>query len=289
VSYIFKVSRMAGFNRDSNENSEVLPFDGGEDPSESDSSNLPMVIVISLLVLAAFGGVVWVAYNNGVSHGRGDAAVAAQAASTVGEAKAAAPGDGALPPPNRAKAYQLQAGDTDASTPSPTASTKVAEQTPAATKPPAQLIPAAPASPKAVEKPAPAKPVPPPAKPAALPAKTVPTPAKPAPVKTVQIQPKVITPVVKPAPAKAEPAKTGAYVLQIGAYTSESDAKAAWKSFQAKHSGALSGYGSNVQKADLGDKGVWYRLRVVGFSDKETATGVCGKLKAEGGSCFLGK
>jgi cell division protein FtsN len=283
---------MAGFNRDFNERSEIQPFDGGEDAGEPDTSNLPMVIVISLLVLAAFGGVVWVAYNNGVAHGRGDSVVQAAQAAPAKEA-AVAPGDGALPQSKQAKAYQLQASDADESASHPSsAPTKVAEQAPVATKPPAQLMPTAPES----ETP---KLVPPPAaklRPAqkTAPAQTVPVkpvaaPAKPEPVKPVPTQPKAVSAPPKPEPAKTAAVKSGAYVLQIGAYTSESDAKAAWKSVQAKHSGVLSGYGSNVQKADLGPKGVWYRLRIVGFSDKDAAAGVCNKLKAEGGSCFPGK
>ena len=89
------------------------------------------------------------------------------------------------------------------------------------------------------------------------------------------------------APAKA--AAGGTYVLQIGAYKSQSDADTAWKAYQAKHSALLVGYGPDVQKADLGDKGTWFRLRVGGFADKDVATALCDRLKADQGSCFLSK
>lgn len=258
---------MAGFNRDFNDHTDTddsKPFQGGEDTGEPESSNLPMVIVISLLVLAAFGGVVWVAYNNGVAHGRGD--VVAQAA-PVEEPPATKTGDGALAPP--VKAYQQQA-NLDEDIPPPSGPAKAPIHTvdaPVATKPPAQLMP-------------------PPDK--AEPAK--PAPAKPAPAKPAPVQTKPAPPPVAPPPAPAAPAaKAGTWVLQIGAYTSESDAQAARKSFQAKHAALLSGYGFHIQKADLGPKGVWYRLRVVGFDDKDAATALCAKLKAEGGACFPGK
>lgn len=42
-------------------------------PEEEGRSRLPLMIVIALVVLAAFGGVVWLAYNQGVAHGRAGA------------------------------------------------------------------------------------------------------------------------------------------------------------------------------------------------------------------------
>jgi cell division protein FtsN len=51
----------------------------------------------------------------------------------------------------------------------------------------------------------------------------------------------------------------------------------------------LSGYNSDVQQADLGEKGTWYRLRIAGFSNKDVASALCDRLKSDGGGCFLGK
>ena len=42
-------------------------------PEEETRSRLPLMIVIALVVLAAFAGVVWLAYNQGVAHGRAGA------------------------------------------------------------------------------------------------------------------------------------------------------------------------------------------------------------------------
>ena len=92
-------------------------------------------------------------------------------------------------------------------------------------------------------------------------------------------------PAAKPAAAPA----TGAYVLQIGAYKSQADADAAWKTYKSRHAALLSGYGPNVQQADLGEKGTWYRLRVSGFSDRDVALALCDRLKADGGACFLAR
>jgi cell division septation protein DedD len=256
---------MAGFNRDFNDQEVEPVFDGGEDEKDAESSNLPILMVISLLLLAALGGVVWVAYNNGVAHGKVGTVV--QVARTpASEPSATAPGSGE---PAQAKAEKpftqpIDApNDTGAAAAAPAA--KIADAgnvqpKQVATKPPAQLVPAQKTQP------------PPP-----LPAKPAPQPAKPAPA------------AVSPPPATAKPVPAGAAMLQIGSFKSEGDAMAAWKGYQAKHGGLLAGVGPDVQKADLGDKGVWYRLRVGPFAGKDAAATLCGRLKAEGGACIPAK
>ena len=93
-----------------------------------------------------------------------------------------------------------------------------------------------------------------------------------------------------PKPAPVVPAAaSGAYVLQIGAFPSQAEADAAWKTYKAKHTALLADASDDVQKADLGDKGIWYRLRITGFPSKDVASAMCDRLKADGGICFLGK
>jgi cell division protein FtsN len=271
---------MVGFNRDFNEHDEIPVFDGGQDDHEEEGSNLPMVIVISLLVLAAFVGVVWVAYKNGVMRGHTEL----QPVQTAADVRpAAAPGTGDLAAPNRqTKAFQRPAGVDDDVAPAHEVKTAARTVTPPpvpATRPPAQLVPALPPA----TKPATVQPAAPVAPKLAQPA-AKPVPVQPAPAKPVQAAAKTVPP---PPAAKSVPA--GAYVLQIGSYKSESDASAAWNTYRAKHAALLSGFASNIQKADLGEKGVWYRLRVGSFADKNAAAAACDKLKAEGGACFPSK
>ncbi len=45
---------------------------GAEEDDDAEGSRLPLLIVIALFVLAAFGGVVWLAYTQGVARGRND-------------------------------------------------------------------------------------------------------------------------------------------------------------------------------------------------------------------------
>jgi len=250
---------MASTERET-EKEDFQLFDGGEDGHEEEGSNLPMVIVISLLVLAAFGGVVWVAYNNGVAHGHVDTKpVDVQVATSDAPAAPAAE--------KPVKAYQQPAGSDEAAAAKPAKAVTPAEPAPVpASKPPAQLMPQA------------AKTVAPPAlpPPAAV--------AKPAPAPAA-----VAKPVAKAPAAPVTAAATGNYVLQVGAYKSEAEALAAWKTYQNRHAGLLSGAGPNIQKADLGEKGTWFRLRVGAFASKDAATALCDKLKAEGGACFPAK
>jgi cell division protein FtsN len=240
-------------------------FDGGEDADEAEGSHLPVVIIIAILVLAAFGGVVWLAYNQGVARGRGDTPVRVAAAET------ATPGNGQI------KVYQQQAG---------------AEEE--------ENVPTAPMPQAAEPKPEPpAQATPPEAKPAPQPAATVTPPAALAVVKPQQkpAAPATTAPSAPPAQlglarppaataAAPKPATTGSYLLQIGAYKSEAEALGAWKTYRVKHAALLTGFSPDVQRADLGDKGVWYRLRVAAFADKAAATALCDRLKAENGICI---
>jgi cell division septation protein DedD len=167
-------------------------------------------------------------------------------------------------------------------------------------KPPAQ--PAAPPA-AATAKPAPSpatKPAtPPPATRqavAAPPPATKPAPPPAAPVATGAprslpgVGPGVAAkPPAPPAQVAAAPAAPGAYVLQIGAFKSQAEADAAWRAYSGRHAALLKGYGPNVQRVDLGDKGTWYRLRIAGFADRDVASALCDRLKADNGACFLGR
>ncbi|HEY7978402.1 MAG TPA: SPOR domain-containing protein [Rhizomicrobium sp.] len=276
---------------------DVRVFDEDEQDIDEEGSRLPLLIVIALLVLAAFGGVVWLAYSQGVQRGRADAPRMIVAA--PGPVKEAAAGS--TDTPKALKIYQQPAPaeddvDSDSVPPPPTEVTKPAP-TPMAAKPEEKPVVAAhkpteTAKPTELAKAPPAKPVEKPVVTAAKPAPTKPTPveAKPAAkaVETAALPPPTAAPAASK-PVEAAVAGTGgAYVLQIGAYKSQADADASWKSFTSKHPMA-GGYSEDVRKADLGDKGTWYRLRMGSFSDKAAATAFCEKLKSDGGNCLVAK
>jgi len=122
---------------------------------------------------------------------------------------------------------------------------------------------------------------------AAAPAEVTPAPAeaKPAetPPATVAAKPAPAAP--KPADIKPAPAIGGTYVVQLLALRDEAAAQTAWTALQKKHA-ALRGYTSDVERADLGDKGVFYRLRAAGFAGKAEAQSFCAKLKSAGQDCI---
>lgn len=270
---------------------DVRVFDEDEQDIDEEGSRLPLLIVIALLVLAAFGGVVWLAYSQGVQRGRADAPRMIVAA--PGPVKEAAAGSTDTTHP--LKIYEQPApaeddmADSDSVPPPPTAVAKPVATPPSVTKaeakPESKPVTAAP-KPTEVAKAPEAKPV---AKPAAASVKPVETKAPAAQSKAVETAslPPPAAATTTPKPAVAATAG-GAYVLQIGAYKSQADADAAWKTFTAKHPMA-GGYSEDVRKADLGDKGTWYRLRMGSFSDKAAATSFCEKLKSDGGNCLVAK
>jgi cell division septation protein DedD len=75
-------------------------------------------------------------------------------------------------------------------------------------------------------------------------------------------------------------------VLQIGAFESQELANGAWAAFRARYQAAAS-LSPDVQRADLGAKGVVYRLRIGPFADRNAATETCVQLKAAGANCFV--
>jgi len=273
-------------------------FDGSEEEDDIEGSRLPLLIVLALLVLAMFAGVVWLAYTQGVARGRGETPVLTAANGP----ERVAPQDGGsnTVPYQGFKIYEQPAPSDDSAEASSPAS--AAPKTPSA---PAPVATTSRATPQMAAAPKPA--ASPPKTVAALiqQANSVPEPAKPAsppPAMKPAVSaaasgpatgaPRPLVAAKPAAPAAAPPAAAAAaagYVLQIGAYKSQADAEGAWKTYQAKHAALLTGYTDNVQQADLGEKGTWYRLRIGGFANREVATALCDRLKADGGACISGR
>jgi len=301
---------LANFERGVYEPSDregIRVFDGSEEEDDIEGSRLPLLIVLALLVLAMFGGVVWLAYTQGVARGRGETPVLTAASGP--ERVAPQQAGGSNVPYQGFKIYEQPAPPDDS------ADTAPAVAPPAASKPAPAQAAAQPAA-KAAAAPVPPRPAaapaakvtpasPPPKSVAALiqQANSVPETTKPAPAAKTS-KPAAAVPAVPvggpatgaprqlaaaQAPASTPAAAGGSYVLQIGAYKSQADADAAWKTYRAKHAALLSGYSNNVQQVELGEKGTWYRLRIAGLSDREVATALCDRLKADGGACMLSK
>jgi len=81
--------------------------------------------------------------------------------------------------------------------------------------------------------------------------------------------------------------ESGTYLVQVAAFRSQDAAEAAWRKSSAEHPDLYRGAGKRIQRADLGAKGVFYRLRVGGFAQKTEADAFCDALKAEGDNCIV--
>jgi len=265
---------------------DVHVFDGAEEDDDAEGSRLPLLIVIALFVLAAFGGVVWLAYTQGVARGRTDSphTIVAQ----PGPAKVAAEQGGENATPGKGlKIYQEPApaddqADKQVAPPPSSAAPETSVVTP--------HLPAQSSSPKPVAETAAPPPVAVKTPPQAAAPKAPPpeirtvTTSAPAPDAEATAPPAQLG--LKAAPAHAA---SGAYVLQIGAYKSQAEADAAWNIYRSKHATTLSGFEKDVKQVDLGAKGTWYRLRVGGFASRDAAAQLCSKLTAEGAACFPAK
>jgi len=76
--------------------------------------------------------------------------------------------------------------------------------------------------------------------------------------------------------------------VQVASATSEDGAWSTWKKMKAKHR-SLAASKPVVVKADLGTKGIVYRVRLAGFQDQNAAKKSCAKLKSTGISCYVSK
>jgi cell division protein FtsN len=109
----------------------------------------------------------------------------------------------------------------------------------------------------------------------AMPAMPMPQ-AAPAPAPVAEVAP---PPAADAAPVPAKPSQ---YVVQVGSKQNQTEALATFADMQQKYPTLLASYRPMVQKADLGAKGVWYRLRIGPIVDKSAATKLCGQLKSQG-------
>jgi hypothetical protein len=100
-------------------------------------------------------------------------------------------------------------------------------------------------------------------------------------------------PIVRQANAKprAMPAAAAARqgpvaYLQVTSQRSEAEAKAAFNSLRARFPAILGDRQPVIRRADLGDKGIYYRAQIGPVNPAE-ADRQCGALKAVGGQCFV--
>ena len=296
---------------------DIRVFDGGEDSQlEDEGSRLPLLIVIALLVFFAFGGVVWLAYNQGVKHGRDDVPRTiiaehntAKAARSASKAETRYKGLEIYQPPSRSGEERASKGEAGQASQQasqdmvpPTVSAvlkspvktallgkKQMSETPVAAAPIIattnrkvtlhQMLPPEGRTHVGVNAPPATR------APSRIVQKPLPSQSKPpadetriaaAPAATAAMPPKIAS------------VSAGGLVLQIGSYKSEAEAMDSWRAYKASHAAAAD-FEPDIKQAELPGKGTWFRLRIGSFASAAAANSLCAKLKASGGACFPAK
>jgi len=76
-------------------------------------------------------------------------------------------------------------------------------------------------------------------------------------------------------------------MVQVSSQKSEADAKASYKTLQAKFPTQLQNRSAVIRKADVSGKGTFYRAQVGPFNSSDQANEFCSNLKAAGGQCVV--
>ncbi|MEM7301067.1 MAG: SPOR domain-containing protein [Pseudomonadota bacterium] len=106
-------------------------------------------------------------------------------------------------------------------------------------------------------------------------------PAQPVQTAAVQPQPAATS---QPAPSAA----TSAWAVQISSQRSEADAKASYANLRRRFSSVIGDRGYDIRRATVGEKGVFYRVRVHAKS-RNDAIALCQRYERAGGSCFASR
>ena len=102
---------------------------------------------------------------------------------------------------------------------------------------------------------------------------------------------KPVAPKVAPKPIVANVASyANSYKVQLGAFRSQADAEAQWQKIRSSHLDLLNGKPYQIVRADLGAKGIYYRLRAGGAPSEAAAKSLCKTLDARKQPClYVGK
>ncbi len=103
----------------------------------------------------------------------------------------------------------------------------------------------------------------------------------------VKVQETPKTPVVEKKVEQKTAISSQDWKIQILSSRDKNSVEKAWLSMKAKNSDLLSNVPHEVVSADLGSRGVFYRLRVGSFADRKLADDLCSKLKSRKVDCFV--
>lgn len=78
----------------------------------------------------------------------------------------------------------------------------------------------------------------------------------------------------------------GSYVIQIASLPSEAEAQKSYSSLSSKFGSVIGGRGVDIKKAEIPNKGTFFRVRIPAGS-REEANSLCSRYKSAGGSCLV--
>jgi cell division septation protein DedD len=114
-------------------------------------------------------------------------------------------------------------------------------------------------------------------------------PPSPSPQSASASDPAPPTPLAAANVVQTAPSAGGGYLVQVASQKNEADAQVSYRALQNKFPAALGSRPPVIKRADLGDKGVYYRTMVGPFGSTEEAAQFCGNLKSAGGQCIIQK
>jgi SPOR domain len=242
------------------------------DEEASPRSHRVLGAALALLVMALFAGGLWFAYLQGTRH------------AGVGAAKGDVPLIRADQRPTKVKPERpggMEIPDRDNLIYSPSRPAvehllpPPEKPLPRPTAPPAQAAAAGPPQPPAVAPPTPVPPavVNPPQQLVAAPSGAAPPGTSPTP---------------RP-PAGQVPAKAGGTRLQLGSVRSEEAARQEWERIKRKNPDILGSLSAAPIRADLGDKGIYYRIQTAPVADPAAAERLCNQLKQRDIGCIIAR
>lgn len=254
----------------------------GFDYQDEDNARGPLILALALGVLLVFGAVVWNTYRQGVRSGAGDIPII----TAEGSPYKRAPDDrGGFRDDDLNKRIYDQLDGSSRSAPSATSAslgTASAEEALLAQGgPPIELRPAQAFGERGPDE----------DQIAALndlagAPETDRIEPTPAPVEEI-ILPRTLPPALAEPESRFAFEPTGTFLVQISALRSREAADAEWGKATRARPAMFRGAEKSVQRADLGQKGVFYRLRVGAFESRADASEFCDALKADGGQCIV--
>jgi hypothetical protein len=90
-------------------------------------------------------------------------------------------------------------------------------------------------------------------------------------------------------PAGQMPAKAGGTRLQLGSVRSEEAARQEWERIKRKNPDILGSLSATPIRADLGDKGIYYRIETAPVADPAAADRLCNQLKQRDIGCIIAR